>query len=65
LDDDAVRGVASWSTIKVVLLDVNSVDGDVFNANVLVVDVGDETGGVGIRLDAGSVFGVQNNRVCE
>ena len=65
LDDDTVRWVAGWSTVQVVLLDINSVDGYVLNANVLEKDIGDEAGSVRVRLYAGSVLSVQNDRVGE
>lgn len=65
LDDDTVRWVAGWSAVQVVLLDINSVDGYVLNANVLEKNIGDEAGSVRVRLDAGSVLSVQNDRVGE
>jgi hypothetical protein len=45
LDDDAVRGVSSWSTIEIVLLDIDAVVGDVLDTNVFEDNVGDEASG--------------------
>jgi hypothetical protein len=52
LDDDAIRWVASRTTVQVVLLNVDAV-------------VGDEASGVRVGLDAGSILGVEDNRVGE
>jgi hypothetical protein len=43
------------------LLDVNAVDGDILNPNVFEKNVGDETGGIGVCLDAGAILGVEDN----
>ena len=64
-DQNASSRVAGWTAVQVVLLDINSVDGYVLNANVLEKDIGDEAGSVRVRLDAGSVLSVQNDRVGE
>ena len=34
LDDHAIAWVACWSAVKVILLDVDAVDGDVFEGDV-------------------------------
>jgi hypothetical protein len=65
LDHDAVCWVAGGTTVEVVLLNVDSVDGNVLDADVFEQDVGDEAGSVGIGLDASSVLGVENDGVCE
>jgi hypothetical protein len=48
LDDDAVRRVSSWPTIEVILLDIDTVYGNILDADVLEKDVGDETCGIGV-----------------
>jgi hypothetical protein len=65
LDQDTCSRVTCWATVQVVLLDVDSIDRDVLNTNVLKQDVVDVAGGVLVGLDAGTVLGVQDNRVAE
>jgi hypothetical protein len=47
------------------LLDVDTVDGDVFNADVFEQDVVDVSSGVLVGLDACAVLGVQDDGVAE
>lgn len=65
LNEDTCSRVTCWATVQVVLLDVDSVDRDVLNADVLEQDVVNVAGGVLVGLDAGTVLGVQDNRVAE
>lgn len=65
LDQDTCCRVTCWATVQVVLLDVDSIDRDVLNTNVFKQDVVDVAGGVLVGLDAGTVLGVQDNRVAE
>lgn len=48
LDLDTVGGVACWAAVEVILLDIDSIDGDVLNADVLENNVGDEACCVGV-----------------
>jgi len=65
LNHNTVSRVASRTTIEVILLDIDSVDGNVLHADVLKQNVGNEASGVGVRLDSSSVLGVQNDGVGE
>ena len=65
LDLDAIGRVTSWTAVEVILLDIDSVDGDILHADVFENDVGDETCGIGVRLDARAVLSVQDNGVGE
>jgi hypothetical protein len=40
LDDDTVCGTSGWSSVEVVLLDVDTVDVDVRDLDITVLDVG-------------------------
>lgn len=64
-DADAGGRVSSWAAVEVVLLNVDTVGGDVFNADVFKQDVLDVSGGVLVGLDTGTVLGVEDNRVGE
>jgi hypothetical protein len=65
LNQDAVGGVASGAAVEVILLDDEAVAGHVLDTDVLKQNVGDETGSVGVGLDAHAVLGVENDGVGE
>lgn len=65
LDHDAVRRIPSRAAVEIILLDVDAVDGDILHTDIFEQDVGYETSGIGIRLDAHSVLGVENDGVGE
>lgn len=48
LDLYTICRIACWSTVKVILLNVDTVDGNVLDANVLEGDVGDEPCSIGV-----------------
>ena len=48
------------SPVQIILLDINSIDGDVAHNNVAISDVGDETCGVVVRLDPSPILGVDD-----
>lgn len=58
LDKHTCGRVARWATVEVVLLNVDSIDRDVLNADVLEQNVVDVAGGVLVGLDAGTVLSV-------
>lgn len=64
-DADTRSRVAGWAAIEVVLLDIDTVDGDVLDAYVFEKNVVDVASGVLVGFDAGAVLGVQDNRVAE
>lgn len=55
-DADTSSWVAGWATIEIILLNVNTVDGDILNADILEQDIVDEAGGVLVSLDAGAIL---------
>lgn len=58
LDYNTIGRVASGTAIEVVLLNVDTIDGDISDIYVFEEYVGDETSCVGVRLDSRSVFGI-------
>lgn len=65
LDRDPIGRVAGWATIEVVLLNINTIDGNVGDGNVFKEDVGNETSRVRITLDACTVLSVEHDGVGE
>jgi len=57
-DDDPVCRVTSRAAIQIVLLDVDTINGDVLDTQVLKENVLDQAGGVLIGLDARTILGV-------
>jgi len=64
-DNDAVGRDPGGPAVQVVLLHVDAVDRDVADGDVAVCDVGDEAGGVEVRLDTCSILGVHDLAVGE
>ncbi len=64
-DNDAVGRDPGGPAVQVVLLHVDAVDRDVPDGDVAVGDVGDEAGGVEVRLDTCSILGVDDLAVGE
>jgi hypothetical protein len=64
-DCNTVCGATSWSTVEVILLDIDTVVTDVRELDVAVCDVLDSTGGIRIGLDAASVLGIGDGAVGE
>lgn len=56
-DRDAVRRLASWTTVEVVLLDINAIVGNPGQGDVLIGDV--------LDLHAVSIQGLQENHNVE
>lgn len=65
LNNDTIRWISRWASIKVILLYVDSIGIDIGEFNVAICDVGDETGGIVISLNASSVRGIDKLAVFE
>jgi hypothetical protein len=65
LDDDTVCGTSSRSSIEVVLLNIDTIDVDVRDLNIAVLDIGDVAGSVGVGLDSRTILAVEYFAVLE
>lgn len=65
LDDDTVRRASSWASIEVVLLNVDTVDVDIGDLDVTILDVGNVASRAGVGLDSCTILAVEHFAVLE
>lgn len=63
LNDDAVCRRSGWTTVQVVLLDIDAVNGYVLDAQVFKQNVRDEASGIGVGFDACTILSIEDDRV--
>jgi hypothetical protein len=64
-DNNAIAGNPCRTAVQIVLLNINSINRNTTNCDVRVRDIGNETCGIKISLDAGTVLRVYDRAVCE